>query len=212
MIPHVLHHVWVGPKPVPWELVTPWRDFHPGWEFRLWQEPDLHWLRHQAAFDAYIRAGTWHGAANIARIEILEREGGVYVDMDTVPLRPLGAHHLRAGLFAGYVQPRPEYPELIGNAYIGAIPHHPVLRTASRLIAARRRLDPPWIETGVLPFSRAVHSWQRRGRADIYVAPTHVFYPVDKHGHEAPAGRGLTYARHLWGSTIRSEWHYGDPT
>lgn len=217
MIPHVLHHIWLGPTPLPSELIEPWHALHPTWEHRLWREADIRafGLRNVQLFERYHARGVWHGAANVARVEILERLGGVYVDMDTVPLRRLDPGPFMkpsVGLFCGRVQPREDYPGLVGNAYIGAIPHHPVLRTAMRLIASRDADNPPWIKSGVVPFSRAVESWQRRGRDDIYVAPTHVFYPEDKHGDPAPTGRGATYARHLWGSTIRSPWHYGDPT
>lgn len=217
MIPHVLHHIWVGPKPLPVDLIEPWAEMHPEWELRLWREADIRAfrLRNAGVFERYLLAGLWHGAANVARVEIVERLGGVYVDMDTVPLRRLDSGPFmgaEVGLFCGRVQPRPEYPGLIGNAYIGAVPHHPVLRTAMRIIEANAsNPTPPWIKTGVVPFSNAVATWQKRGRDDIYVAPTHVFYPHDKHGDPAPPGLGDTYARHLWGSTIKTAWKYGDP-
>ena len=216
MIPRTLHHVWVGPKPVPFPLVEAWRAMHPNWEHRLWRERDIRafGLRNANAFAKYMRLGLWHGAVNVARIEILNREGGVYVDMDTVPMRPFGnAVFMRSkiGLFAGYVQPRPEYPGLIGNAYIGAVPGHPVLRIAMDTIARCKRLTPPYVQTGVLPFSNAVKASQALGRDDIYIAPTHVFYPVDKDGIAAPEGKGRIYARHFWGSTVSTPWNYGDP-
>ena len=214
MIAHVLHHIWVGPNSDPIDLIRAWREMHPGWELRLWREADIRafGLRNGDAFEAYLELRLWHGAANVARVEIVERLGGVYVDMDTIPLRPFdGGTFMRHGLFAGYVQPRPEYPGLIGNAYIGAVPGHPVLRTAMRMIANRRRLRPPWINTGVVVFTRAVEASLRRGVDDIYIAPVHVFFPHDKIGIPAPPGRGLTYARHLWGSTKKSPWRYGRP-
>jgi len=91
------------------------------------------------------------------------------------------------------------------------VPHHPVLRRAMRMIARRDGMTPPWIKTGVLVFSNAVKATLARGRDDIYIAPTHVFYPHDKYGILAPSGRGLTYAQHFWGSTKLSGWNYGDP-
>lgn len=214
MIPRILHYIWVGSKPLPTELIDNWREMHPNWAHQVWREDDIRalGLRNADAFEAYLRMGVWHGAANVARVEIVERVGGVYVDADTVPLRPFDrGSFMRAGLFAGYVQPRPEYPGLIGNAYIGAVPGHPALRIASRLIAKRDDLMPPWIKTGVLVFTRAVQKAQANGIEDIHIAPPHVFFPHDKHGNPAPAGKGATYARHLWGSTKAVPWNYGDP-
>lgn len=213
MIPRAFHQIWLGPRPVPVELIEPWKAMHPRWEHTLWRETDIRvfGLHNRRAFEEYLRLGLWHGAANVARIEILDRLGGVYVDVDTVPLRAFDKGvFMRAGLFAGYANPRPEYPGLISNTYVGAEAGHPVLGTVTRLIRAQKRLVPPWKTTGVLLLTRAIHTWQRRGRADIYLAPPHVFFPEDKYGNPAEPGFGATYSRHLWGSSDASTWTYGE--
>jgi len=211
MIPRILHHIWLGPLPVPMEMIQPWRDLHPRWEHRLWREADIRalGLSNESAFERYLRGRRWHGAANVARYEILYREGGVYVDVDTVPLGSLkNAPFMRrpVTLWAAYVQPRPQYPGLIGNAYIGAEPRHPVLRAAMDLIASDPHLVPPWVHSGVVAFTKAVAAVGPR--ADIRILPTKTFFPHDRFGRPAPEARATTYARHLWGSTRGSGWTY----
>lgn len=81
MIPHTFHRIWLG-SPVPEKFDAywyTWKRFHPGWEFITWGEGDLDWLKNRDLFDA---AETWAEKADIARYEIIERFGGVYVDAD----------------------------------------------------------------------------------------------------------------------------------
>lgn len=211
MIPHTLHHIWVGPAPVPQSLIEPWYEMHPDWEHQLWTEDTLRQfgLQNQVAFDSYLKGQRWHGAANVARYEVVNAFGGVYVDTDTVPLRRLDrGPFMREGvdLFAGLVQPREARPGLIGNAYIGAVPAHPILQDAIERIGRLKRLVPPYKTTGVYLFTDVVEAHGEDPA--VRIMPTHTFFPHDKVGEPAPAGRGATYAEHLWGSTRVSSWEY----
>ena len=91
MIPKIIHQIWLGPCPAPKTEMRTWKDRHPGWEYRLWDEEAISrcWpdgLYNQKQFD-------WMqelcGKADIARYEILHRFGGFYADADSVCLRPL---------------------------------------------------------------------------------------------------------------------------
>src|SRR5678816_3533579 len=89
MVPRSLHQIWLGPRPVPVNWTEQWHIKHPRWKYRLWREADIArlGLRNQAAYDLYMEAGTWYGAADVARVEILHRFGGVYLDADSEPTR-----------------------------------------------------------------------------------------------------------------------------
>ncbi len=205
-----MHFIWVGPNTLPASLIGAWRDMHPSWEVHVWREPELAALGlvNQRAFDAYLTGKRWHGAANVARYEIVHRWGGVYIDVDTVPLRPFDrGPFMKPGvsLFAGYVQPRTGRPGLIGNAYIGAEPEHPVLAECISRIGKLTHLVPPYRQTGVYLFTDAVEAVADES---VRIMPTHTFFPHDKVGADAPGGRGASYAEHLWGSTRVSEWEY----
>lgn len=43
--PKILHQVWIGPKPPPWQWIDTFRkDFikkHPHWVYHLWREKDI---------------------------------------------------------------------------------------------------------------------------------------------------------------------------
>src|SRR3990167_7702746 len=103
VIPHRLHHVWLGPRPVPQAWADAWAAAHPGWACRVWREADLAALPmvNRRVYDDFLTRGVWHGAADVARLELLHAEGGVYVDIDSRPLRSFeGAPFMDAGVFA----------------------------------------------------------------------------------------------------------------
>src|SRR5690606_30927361 len=61
--------------------------------------------------------------ADIARLELLYRYGGVYVDCDTEPLRPID--ELRE--HALFLPESANDPRFVTNAVIGAEPKHPFI-------------------------------------------------------------------------------------
>jgi hypothetical protein len=81
--------VWIGPRPFPHQrYLDAWRTLNPGWNHVLWTEPLLtaEALVCQPTVD---QIGHVAGKVNLIRLELLARYGGVYVDADTEPLRPL---------------------------------------------------------------------------------------------------------------------------
>lgn len=91
MIPSTLHFVWVGPKELPEEYarnITGWKDLHPGWRVRLWNDETRPQLINEDEFRA---ARNPAQAADILRYELLDLYGGIYLDCDIEPLRALDA-------------------------------------------------------------------------------------------------------------------------
>lgn len=201
-IPHVIHHVWVGP-PMPEHLasyVATWRWHHPDWEHVLWSDSDLGWLRHSDEFD---RASdlvppdaVGQLRADIARYEILLRHGGLYVDTDTEALRPiddvLDGHDAWAAA---------EDARWVGNTYLAAAPGHPVMAALvdglADSIARGRGLRPNRL-TGPRYLTPI---WRAHG---CPVGPTADFYPYSyrhvKNG-AVPSTWGDAYAVHHWQHT-----------
>ncbi len=78
----ILHQIWLGPNPLPEEFAAygeTWRRHHPAWDYRLWTEdtlpPDL------ARLEVYERLRFPAERADILRLELLWRDGGVYLQM-----------------------------------------------------------------------------------------------------------------------------------
>jgi mannosyltransferase OCH1-like enzyme len=134
-----------------------------GWERRTYQSPrdqdDFPMTRH-----LWPLCRDNGQQADLVRIEVLYRDGGVYVDADVQLLRPLDSL-LTLDAFAGW-----EDGTWLCNAVMGSTPEHPAL------LAALERME--WWLTNAAPPSgpRALtEAWQ--GRDDVTLLPTPVFYP-----------------------------------
>lgn len=202
-IPRLLHFIWVG-SAMPGHLaqnVQRWRDLHPTWGLRVWTDRDFRWLHNLPLFNEaesiVPRDAVGQFKADVARYEILLREGGFYADVDTYPLRPIDDSVLKHKEFA--VQ---EDPSWIGNTYLGATPDHPLFREiviGLKMNAKRFRGKRPNVIAGpkyITPL------WRRSGG---YVAPTEWGFPysysnVKRSNVPATFGKN-TYAVHEWQHT-----------
>jgi hypothetical protein len=203
VIPTALHMIWLGPKPVPEEWIAAWRAMHPTWTHRLWREADLAKLPmvNRKHFDALLNAGVWHGAADIARYEILLAEGGVYVDVDSKPLRSFdGAPFMAASFFAGY-EPTPSLPGRVANGTLGAAKGHHILRQLACVIEEMETTDPPWDTIGGTALT-AILSLHRHCSCKPALLPARTFYATDAKGRPTP-GREEPYSEHFWATTNR---------
>jgi len=137
MIPKVLHQIWLGPDPFPPEYAgyqQTWRRLHPGWDFRFWTEeslpaglrPEVYELLRQPA-----------ERADILRLELLHREGGVYVDADLECLRPIDPLLDGVSFFLGALD-----SGRVSNAIIGSVPGHPLLVRALEELRPRSTYGP----------------------------------------------------------------------
>lgn len=200
--------MWVG-GPMPADLAEMrWSlmEAHPGWDFRLWSDVDLRWLRNQYLFDAAedIAPGSeGQFRSDVARYEILAAHGGVYVDCDieAVPGRSLDGL-LGLDAFAGR-----ECERWVNNAVIGCEPGHLFVEALVRELPARvelargkgwrpNRISGPHLVTPI-----AV-------RLGVALLEPHVFYPyrwdqLDQGDAEVPEGTLLRH--HWWNQRTRRE-------
>ena len=203
MIPHVLHQIWIGPRPAPTAWLDAWRAMHPGWEHLLWDEAAIRSLplANAAAFDAYLARPHYPGAADVARVEILLSRGGVYTDADSKPVRPFdGAPFMAAGFFAArYATGR------VGNGTLGAVAGHPVLADYRESIGQAPRLWPAWNTIGGALLTEVVA--RHAGDPTVVVLPTGTFYGAGRHGQVVRDG-SVPYVRHFWASSPGARRRY----
>lgn len=187
-IPRILHRIWVGPEELPAEFAAfgeQWADMHPDWEHRLWTEDNLPSdVRRPEVLD---RNRIPAERADVLRYELLWRHGGVYVDADMEPLRPLDELMDGADFFIGDLK-----PGRINNAVIGAAPGHPIMETAMREARFMVYDDPREapvdeikVSTGPLFLADVVGRFP-----DVRPLPPGAFYPTDDEQLET------AYARH----------------
>jgi mannosyltransferase OCH1-like enzyme len=127
-IPPILHQVWLGPDPLPDEFVAyreTWREQHPAWEMRLWTEESL--PKDLRRVEVYEKLRVPAERSDILRLELLWREGGVYLDTDFECRRPLEPFIEGLDFCVAYLK-----PGRVNNAFIGATAGHPILDRAIR--------------------------------------------------------------------------------
>src|SRR5690625_589225 len=99
-----------------------WKKLHPAWQFTLWTPDNIPVLRNQDMYDHpekwSPKSNPWQWRSDLARYEILHDRGGVYVDCDLEPLRPID--DLLGADFIGREDDR-----YINNAFMGASPGSP---------------------------------------------------------------------------------------
>lgn len=131
-IPKIIHHVWVGPNPLPAEeaeWIQSWKDKHPDWEFKLWTNENLPELPDNClqALDCCERYPAFQ--ADIIRYVVLLRFGGLYLDTDMKCVLPVD--RLLEDVDFVALNPGGEW---ICNGFIGCSPQHPVLSLAVKNI------------------------------------------------------------------------------
>jgi mannosyltransferase OCH1-like enzyme len=122
VITPLLHMVWLG-SPIPNKVagnMAEWQLQNPEWNLNIWTAP----LPSMLNLDLFERAhefvkpdAVWQFRADLMRYEILYQYGGLYVDCDTTPLRPLGDLLDDVQEFAVR-----EDKDWIGNTYLASEP------------------------------------------------------------------------------------------
>jgi Glycosyltransferase sugar-binding region containing DXD motif/Alpha 1,4-glycosyltransferase conserved region len=206
MIPATLHYIWIGGTPLPdrfRENIATWRRHNPGFEIREWNEANLDWS------SRYMRAAYtfryWSRVTNLARLEILRKHGGIYLDVDVEvvrPLRPL----LDNACFLGFQDSGPN-ATWVNNAVFGATPDHwfvnACIERLLRCFTGVERMDSrhgPGNVTQVL-IDNGLAGYHEHGTMlrDVRLYPRAAFYPYHWNETFDPAMvTSETFLLHHW--------------
>ena len=176
-----------------------WQELHPGWEVRDWSEKDLAWLHNREQFEA---STSYAAKADIARYEIVLREGGMYVDTDFEPLRAFDDVLGDVTLLLGE-----EVPGKLNNALFAASPGHAFLRLVVNELPGSfryRSADQTSERTGPGFLTRCYRRWRATADEPVRVLPRERLYPYSweqKHLRDAPFPEAL--AVHHWALSWR---------
>lgn len=195
-IPRILHRT--VPAETSAEVEAWWARFgelHAGWDLRTYREPidPKEW---PLTGDLFRRCVNGAQKAGLIRLESLVTHGGVYVDSDVEPVRPLEPL-LHVPAFAAW-----EDETTVPDAVLGAASGHPAFVAA--LHKARGVIEGggdawasgPGVTTELLP-----------DRDDVLLLPPGAFYPhhyLQKNAADAHGGPWV-FCRHMWAGSWLSE-------
>lgn len=195
-----------------------WRNLNPNWQYIFWDASRLreyfpNGLRNQEQFDD-IRE--WCGKCDVARIEILNAFGGLFIDADSICLRPLDDYLLENDSFSCYEN---EFAcgQLVACGYLASTVGNSLMELMMEEIG---RLDIPKILNTPLTsaWDTSHQAWQITGGAlltksifqnkysAISIYPSYYFIPEHYSGH-VYRGKGKPYCRQLWASTVGSKYY-----
>jgi mannosyltransferase OCH1-like enzyme len=184
MIPKILHQCWIG-EMVPGDIAT-WmlkiKEMHPDWPYKIWTMEDI--LPEFRDKPAIRRAA---GAANYLRVKALCDYGGIYVDADCEPIRPL--------------DPLLQYDAICGiQDYVAADNY--TVRLGSAVMGSSQ--GHPWAAWQMTNFdyedgdpAQSVYLASRAPREGLTVLPESAFYPYRWDEDPKPA-QDDTYLIHHW--------------
>ena len=167
-IPRVVHWLWLGTLAVPHifeQYAERWKVHHPSWETRLWREDALPALSCPEAID---HSTGFKRRYDILRLEILRQCGGVIVDMDVEPIRPLDPLLPGVSAFVGRIGEKH-----IGNQVLGATPGHPFFERAVERLRANTDVAGNASQTSGKDFLKQLLSEYPE---DVTVFPARTFY------------------------------------
>ena len=191
-IPKILHQIWLGPKTPPSYFATfrdKWKSVHPDWEYRLWTDVDVEELGLELK-DLIDQTPNYAEKSDILRSELLDRFGGVYLDVDMECYHSLEELNHKYDMYVGI-----EYPHKIdttnnrvwlGISIMASRPNHPVLKRWKELIRAgwdevNRKYSSPVsrvINHTYFPFSIAFFEKYKEQNLNNMAFPATYFYPL----------------------------------
>jgi len=169
-IPKTIHQIWVGGRPMPDRFAKfreSWQSLHPDWEHKLWGD-ELEGMLPEPLGDLYRRSPTMAQRADMARLWIIWKYGGVYIDTDFEPLKPITPLLEDISAFVCEGEPVGHFC----SGFLGAEPNHPFFEVL--VDAYPRYWNPDRVADGGPMFVTAFV----KGRDDVHRFPASVFMPV----------------------------------
>lgn len=170
-IPKIIHQIWMGSK-MPEKLrrqTEMWKLHHPDWEYRLWTDADLpEFARDVVAMingsDCYAQK------TDILRIAILQRYGGLYIDVDYDCYHPCDLLNQSFDFYTtlrGLPLLHMQFPDAfespldVCTSIIGSVPAHPILNCYLERIGDRLSDESIVGKPSRLPFWGQINQMRR---------------------------------------------------
>ena len=206
-IPKILHQIWLGPK-MPSKFVQQtktWKEHHSEWEYRLWTENDLNRIDSEY-LNLINRTECYGQKSDILRIVILQKFGGLYVDVDYDCFRACDILNDSFDFYTtmrGFPVLHMQFPDAfqspigICSSICGAIPNHPILNLFLEQVSDRMNTLDSIYKPSIRPLKRKANQMRvavktcyqlyqeafaqlagTTGHVDIALPPT-FFNPID---------------------------------
>lgn len=194
-IPKIIHQIWLGPNIRPDIWMNSWKiDYckqYPDWEYKLWTEKEIDDFglknKEQYEFEKF-----YNGKSDIARYEILNKYGGVFIDADSlwikesnIELDDIVQEANKYGLFCAK---EPKHNSIYANGVIGCVPNNTIMinmiehvdKNYFELKKTLSKENQIWKVCGTYPFSKIIDN-NIKINNNVLLLNHQYFYPVSFH-------------------------------
>lgn len=219
-IPKIIHHIWIGGElPSNFKFcVESCKRQHPDWEHRLWTDADLEkygWRFKELLLSKNINPGQ---KADILRLEILFKYGGVYLDTDFFCCKSLVGLHEKVDFYACIV----DNWFTVANGVIGAKVGHKLIGRCLDALQVGNDINNHknnniMLTTGPYFFTTQIVNYiKQESSHNLAILPRGYFFPMAAKYRSSfwDGSRDLSYARqfelpetlaiHLWATSWQS--------
>jgi len=212
-IPHHIHQTWKEREIPPQyqHLVQEIKKLHPTYIYTLWTDEDnLDFVRaHFPWFlPTYMSYEKHIKRADAARYLWLYVHGGVYMDLDSVTLRPLDTLLEGRDMLFGYAESKKNKNNAIPNAFMAIAPRHPFMAWVLKQLPKTKHLDVVYA-TGPNFLTHCLRQWKLDrypyvlDMPVLFTHPWHKKISIDQHNLEQlrkdyPQSHVTTFWTHSW--------------
>lgn len=139
-IPKVLHFLWLSDKPPTKKYranLDSWTEHHPKWRYKVWTLKEVESLD-ESFKEVLEKESSQQQKEDLLRCYLLEKEGGVVVDLEFQNLYPIDElvenYHFFSFLEPPLTKKQFSRTLHVSTAFIGASPDHPVIKAWSEAI------------------------------------------------------------------------------
>ncbi len=166
VIPKLIHAIWFSGDPMP-ELylrcLESWKKYAPDYEIKIWNL-EAYKAEHCLFFQQAIEHRNWAFASDYARVDLLFRYGGIYMDLDVEMLRSIDDL-----LYNDAYMSFESLDRIECGSGMGARPGHPIIREICQSYENR-------------PYLKADGTW------DNSTCPVRYTQIIEKHGLQKDGG------------------------
>ena len=216
-IPKVLHYCWFGHNPIPErykEWMKSWKKYCPDYEIVEWNEDNYDVNQNEYMAEAY-EAKKWGFVPDYARLDIIYKYGGIYLDTDVEIVCNLD-ELLHQKAFVGF---QDEYAVSLGLGF-GSIPKNPIFaqlrddynQIQFKINGKYNLIASPKYQTERLILCGLEPNGKFQQLQDLNVYPKVFFSPMNHYNRKVMMNDNTFMIHHFDGSWVekkeKDEWKY----
>tara|TARA_R110002110_G_scaffold53643_3_gene154665 strand:- start:1286 stop:2026 length:741 start_codon:yes stop_codon:yes gene_type:complete len=199
-IPKIIHQIWIGGVIPPHlkDLSQQWKNLceKNGWLYYLWDDTNIDKFPNKNIE----KTKNYGQKSDILRYDILKKYGGVYVDIDFVPIKIFDESVLKTNFFAGIAFGK---DPVLFNGLIGTIPEGSLINELCKIEKINDK-DAKKIMFTTGPYY-LTNKFFKSDDDDVVAYPFTYFYPYSNRKWDRDKGtdyrnyiKDETYCVHLW--------------